>query len=289
MALQSTVNVDQGFGVQGSFYDDSPRRVAPYAVTSGTPVVEVNAFGVMTLTGLPTENDVFVIGTQSYRLRDTLAQAFDVQIGATAAATADSIAKAINADGVAGTDYFAGTTANLASSAALTDTAEVTFTAIFGGVVGNIVIFTESMDNTTITPTGGFLTGGVDAFANSALVGNAFTTDASNRLNAKQGGSTMFVGILVNGKHYTHSGLDATLVVENGKIGELATMGHIVIKSKNSVSVGFYAFYETATGDIYGYVGSGGQSGKTIIDGARFIFVDATAPAGLAVLSLTNA
>jgi len=289
MSLQSTVNVDQGFGVQGSFYDDSPRRVAPYVVTGGTPIAEVNATGVMTLTDVPTEDDTFVIGTQAYRMRDTLAQAFDVQIGATAAATADSIAKAIGATGIAGTDYFAGTTANLAATAALTDTAEVTFTAIYGGVVGNIVVFTESMDNTTIVPTTGFFTGGVDAFANSAVVGNAFTTDSSNRLQAVQGGSTMFVGILVNPKSYSHSGLDATLVVENGKTGELATMGHIVVKPKITVEVGYYAFYETATGDIYGYSSAGAQSGKTLIPNARFIFVDSTAPNGLAVLSLTNA
>lgn len=35
MALQSVVNTKLAFGVPGSFYDDSPRRVAPYAVESG--------------------------------------------------------------------------------------------------------------------------------------------------------------------------------------------------------------------------------------------------------------
>ena len=32
MALQSTVNQKLAFGVVGSFYDDSPRSVAPYTV-----------------------------------------------------------------------------------------------------------------------------------------------------------------------------------------------------------------------------------------------------------------
>ena len=35
MALQTVVNTKLAFGVPGSFYDDSPRRVAPYAVESG--------------------------------------------------------------------------------------------------------------------------------------------------------------------------------------------------------------------------------------------------------------
>lgn len=36
MALQSVVNTKLAYGVPGAFYDDSPRRVAPYAVASGS-------------------------------------------------------------------------------------------------------------------------------------------------------------------------------------------------------------------------------------------------------------
>lgn len=35
MALQKTVNSKLAFGVPGDFYDDSPRRVAPYIVSGG--------------------------------------------------------------------------------------------------------------------------------------------------------------------------------------------------------------------------------------------------------------
>lgn len=35
MAFQNTVNTKLAFGVVGSFYDDSPRRVAPYIVSDG--------------------------------------------------------------------------------------------------------------------------------------------------------------------------------------------------------------------------------------------------------------
>ena len=36
MALQTVVNTKLAFGVPGSFYDDSPRRVAPYIVAAGS-------------------------------------------------------------------------------------------------------------------------------------------------------------------------------------------------------------------------------------------------------------
>lgn len=36
MALQSVVNTKLAYGVPGSFYDDSPRRVAPYVVAAGS-------------------------------------------------------------------------------------------------------------------------------------------------------------------------------------------------------------------------------------------------------------
>lgn len=36
MALQTVVNTKLAYGVPGSFYDDSPRRVAPYVVEAGS-------------------------------------------------------------------------------------------------------------------------------------------------------------------------------------------------------------------------------------------------------------
>lgn len=44
MALQSVVNEKLAFGVPGSFYDDSPRRVAPYAITGDTAAYIARAF-----------------------------------------------------------------------------------------------------------------------------------------------------------------------------------------------------------------------------------------------------
>jgi len=286
--MQTTVNVLQGFGVVGSFYDASPRRVNPMVVTAGTPVVAVKASGVVTLTGVPTAADTISIGGYVYTFKETLAAAFDVKIGISADATAKSLTKAINASGTAGVDYFAGTTANLSVTAADTDTAEVTVTAIYEGVVGNAVVFLESADNLTIAPTSGVLAGGVDAYANSATVGRAFSYDSSDKGLAVQGGTGVFAGILVNPKSYTHSGLTSTLVVENGVTAELATMGHIVVKPLNSAVVGYSAYRDNSSGEIYAYSGTGSQSGKTLIAGSMFVLVDSTAPNGLAVLSITN-
>ena len=288
MSLQSTVNVTQGFGVVGSFYDDSPKRVNPMVVTAGTPVAAVSATGTITnATGVPTAADTVSIGGRTYTFQDTLAAAYDVKIGATIAATMTSLVKAINASGTAGVDYFAGTAANLSVTAAGPASGVVTLTAIYAGVTGNSVLIAKSGTNLAVSAAN--LTGGVDAYANSATVGNAFSYDGSDKGLAVQGGTGVFAGILVNPKSQTHTGLDATLVVENGKTGELATLGHIVIKPANSAVVGYSAYRDDSTGAISAYSGTGSQSGKTLIPNSMFVFVDSTSPNGLAVLSITNA
>lgn len=60
--------------------------------------------------------------TVAYRFKNTLAQAFDVQIGATTADTAANLKAAINADGTPGTEYYTGTTAHPQLSAAVATT-----------------------------------------------------------------------------------------------------------------------------------------------------------------------
>lgn len=65
--------------------------------------------GTLTLAGNAVEDETVTIGTTVYRWRDTLAQAYDVKIGANAAASIVNLVAAINANGTAGTHYFAGT------------------------------------------------------------------------------------------------------------------------------------------------------------------------------------
>lgn len=286
MSLQTTVNVTQGFGVVGSFYDDSPRRVNPMTVTAGTPVAAVQATGTITLaTDVPTADDYVEIGGRRYTFQDTLAAAYDVKIGATIAATMTSLQKAINGTGIDGTDYFAGTLANLSVTSGAPADGVITLTAIYSGVSGNSILLAKSGTNLSVSDTN--LTGGVDAYANSATVGRAFSYDSTDKSLAVQGGTGEFAGILVNPKHYTFAGLDATLVVENGKTGELCTFGHIVIKPANSAVVGYSAYRDNTTGAISAYSGVGSQSGKTLIPNSKFILVDSTSPNGLAVLQLS--
>jgi hypothetical protein len=285
MSLQTTVNATQGFGVVGSFYDDSPRRVNPMTITAGTPVAAVQATGTITnSTAVPATGDTVTIGGRAYTLKATLAAAYDVKIGATIAATMASLQKAINGTGVEGTDYFAGTLANLSVTSGAPASGVITLTAIYGGVSGNSILLAKSGTNLAVSDAN--LTGGVDAYANSATVGRAFSYDSSDKSLAVQGGAGEFAGVLVNPKHYTFAGLDATLVVENGKTGELCTMGHIVIKPANSAVVGYSAYRDDSTGAISAYTGTGSQSGKTLIPGSKFILVDSTSPNGLAVLQL---
>lgn len=76
------------------------------AVADGTWVA---CAGTLTLAGNAVEDETVTIGSTVYRWRDTLAQAYDVKIGASASASIDNLIAAINANGTPGTHYFAGT------------------------------------------------------------------------------------------------------------------------------------------------------------------------------------
>lgn len=60
----------------------------------------------------PTDGDTLTIGGKTYRFKSTMAAINDVQIGADATATTLSLKKAINLDGIAGTDYYTSTVKN---------------------------------------------------------------------------------------------------------------------------------------------------------------------------------
>lgn len=56
--------------------------------------------------------ETVVIGAITYRFKDTMAQAYDVKIGADAATSLANLKKAINGTGTEGVEYFAGTVAH---------------------------------------------------------------------------------------------------------------------------------------------------------------------------------
>lgn len=58
------------------------------------------------------DDETVTIGATVYRYKDTLAQAYDVKIGASAAISLDNLKAAINATGTPGVEYFTGTLAH---------------------------------------------------------------------------------------------------------------------------------------------------------------------------------
>lgn len=119
----------------------------------------------------------------------------------------------------------------------------------------------------------------------SGSIGCAFTLDASDPNKAVLGGTGLFAGIAVNSKEYTITGLGASLNFKSGDEAQICSMGRIVIKAENAVSVGNVAFFNKTTGKI-----TAGDTGDTIegyteIAGSKFVLVDST-QGGLSVLEL---
>lgn len=123
----------------------------------------VKASGVLTSDATnPTEDDTVTLGDVVYRFRDTLAQAYDVQIAATAALTLDNLKHAINATGVAGTNYFAGTLIHPTVTATTNTDTEQTVEAKTVGAAGNLIAKAESSSHLDWDGAGAFLTAGED-------------------------------------------------------------------------------------------------------------------------------
>ena len=119
-------------------------------------------------------------------------------------------------------------------------------------------------------------------------VGCAFTVTEEGV--AQVGGDAgVFAGILVNPKHYASHGttsgtLEPTLVLPDNTIGELLTIGEIVVYLSTAANIGDGVFYNDTTGVL----GAGtADVGETQIANAK-VTRYTTAAAGLAVISITN-
>lgn len=98
-----------------------------YLKKNASAVTGTVGTGTLTSTGVaPADGDIVTIGSTVYRFKTTSAQAYDVAIGASAAAALDNLKAAINATGTPGTEYFAGTHAHPEVTATTnTDTTQV--------------------------------------------------------------------------------------------------------------------------------------------------------------------
>ncbi len=138
--------------------DDANSIVVILATSAG-----VKAGGVLTSDATnPSVDDTVTIGSTVYRFKSTMLAAYDVKIGAAAADTLDNLKHAINATGVAGTHYFAGTLIHPTITATTnTDTAQ-TVEAKTVGAAGNLIAKTESSSHLDWDGAGAVMTGGQD-------------------------------------------------------------------------------------------------------------------------------
>lgn len=128
--------------------------IGPFALRGGSYWIETLSAlsGLFTMGTNPTSTQVVVIGSITYRFITVMAQANDIQLGATAALTLASLIKTLNGTGVAGTDYYAGTVSPSATVRAATQTsAQVAANAV---LIYSLVNGTAGNLTTTTTVTG---------------------------------------------------------------------------------------------------------------------------------------
>ncbi len=126
-------------------------------VTAKALVIEVKpiqaylgtaAVGVLTSNGTnPADGDTVTIGSTVYRFKNTMAAAYDIQRGATAALTLASLAEGIAAGGGVGTDYYTGTLAHPSVTVGTPTATVLTITAALTGDAGNLIATTETSAN----------------------------------------------------------------------------------------------------------------------------------------------
>jgi len=169
LGLQSEVVAD-GAGYAGS--DD----VANHAVATLTSDA----------TNVDPDDEV-VIGTVTYKFVASPTDPNDVDIGADAAGSLANLKKAVNASGVAGTDYGTGTVANPDVTALTLTATTLLLYAKVGGTGGNSLASTETSDHLSFGGTvfaSGSASTGVSAFILDFEEPGTYTIRASDGTNS---------------------------------------------------------------------------------------------------------
>lgn len=105
----------------------------------------VNAAQTLTFAANAVDNETVTVGGVAYRWKNAIAQANDVLIGGTAAASAQNLYDAINVTGTAGTQYHAGTVQNPRVRATAVTATTVVVQSRTPGEIGNLIASTETM------------------------------------------------------------------------------------------------------------------------------------------------
>lgn len=282
--VQKNVYIKQAIGMEGEFYDDSPRRVSPYIVLAGEG--NIAASGSITFVGNPADGDTVTVGATTYTFKNTMAAAQDIQLGADAASSQATLVKVLNGAGVSGTDYFAGTTTPNASVLSTSSGSLVSLKAKAAGTAGNAVALAAS--GSAITVSGATLTGGGIATI-PPYIGRAYTAAEGREKTVVIGGTGEFRGIAVNPKNYpVYLGLAPSLAMAVGDAGQICRMGVLFVRVGSAVSPDYQAAYNNEDGEIIGFEASGSApAGYTAIPNSKFKFFSAAA-GEIAVLQLTD-
>lgn len=119
-------------------------------VNAGWTATNVGASQIGTFTGTAGNNQTVTIDGVVYTFKTTLTPtAYEVLIGANAAASANNLARAINDSGTAGTHYGTGTAAHPTVTASDNGAGVITLTAATAGTAGNGIVLAETITNFT--------------------------------------------------------------------------------------------------------------------------------------------
>lgn len=118
----------------------------------------VRSTGTLTASAIPVDNDTVTIAGVVYTFKDVLGSAFDVKIAANVTLTMANMTLAINASGVAGTNYGTGTTKSTTVTAVDGASDDVDCTSLF---IGSATIIATTEVSATLSWSADTLTGGV--------------------------------------------------------------------------------------------------------------------------------
>lgn len=208
------------------------------AGTQATGTLTSNVTGATNVT----DGDTVTVGATTYRFKNTMALANDVQRGASRAASLTSLAATINGTGVVGTDYFAGSTVPNASTKCnalnvTTNNYSLSLMAINGGTAGNALALSTTAG--TLVASAATLAGGVASTVSDIKVNGvsilaapvAFITDITTTAAAV---ATEINTTPVSGYSATSNGGTITLqtiatgITANGFTVQIVSVGTIV-------------------------------------------------------------
>ena len=212
--------------------------LVPSLISTGTPATgasvatgsfqivaggdNIHATGTLTSDGTNvSDGDTATVGTQAYRFKNTMAAAFDVKIGGTAAISLTNLYLAINATGTAGTNYFTGTTANTKATATNPTATTLIATAINAGLPGNVIPASTTAAHLVWSGlSAGKLSGGTDINqVTQVSIGgvNLLSAEVPFNQNINQTAADVAAGITAN----SGSGFSATA---NGNVVTVSTL-----------------------------------------------------------------